>query len=282
MKGVGRLFAIALLAILLAASGLTLTQKTKASPAITPFFEDLAGFNTAASSPPVKVDFDDVTSNTDITHATIHGITFDLGNQPAPSAPLVVVRGIDTYSLPGFTWSEPDNRLFATSGENVLSPGGIELAPGPNPLKENDDLILTLSTPVSAIGFDILYQSLDGASYTAITLLDQTNNVLYYNEYIPIPGDWWAPGGTTFVGFVSDLPNIHKIIINEYDENEANPDSNIGFDTIRFSRLTMPVGGYSFPIEGFLRTEYSSVYLATMAVLTAAFTTIRRKMHKRK
>jgi hypothetical protein len=234
------------LTVFLAISGLTIMPTTKASPTITAFFEDLAGFNAVADSPPIVVNFDDITPNTDITGSTIGGITFSLGNQPAPSASLIVVRAVDTYTPPGFDWSKPDNRLYATSGENVLSPGGIELAPGPNPLKENDDLELTLSLPVAAIGFDILYQSLDGGSFTAITLLDTADSVLYYNNPIPIPGGWWAPGGTTFVGFVSDSCNIAKIIIDDYDGNNLNPDSNIGFDTIRLGVPVPPVANFDW------------------------------------
>ena len=213
---------------------------TNASPGITAFYNDLAGFNAAAGSPPVAVNFDDITPGTDITGLTIQGATFDLGNQPAPSAPLIVVRAADTYTPPGFDWHSPGNKLIATSGENVLSPGGGELAPGPNPSVENDDLEITLSTPVSAIGFDILYQSMDGASYTAITVLDVADNTLYSNGFIPIPAVPGWLGGTTFVGFVSDSSNIAKIIINEFDENNINPDSNIGFDTIRFRYVAPP------------------------------------------
>jgi len=246
-------------------SVLTVVPATKASPAIIAFFDDLEGFNAAAGFPPVVVDFDDIAPSIDITGLTIEGVTFDLGNQPAPSAPLIVVRGIDTYTPPGFDWSGPDNRLFATSGENVLSPGGVELAPGPNPLIENDDLALKLLTPVFAIGLDILYQSLDGASYTAITLLDAADNVLYYNGFIPIPGGAYAPGGTTFVGFVSDSSNIAKIIINDLNGNNINPDSNIGFDTIRIPKYTLAIDsspvGVAFTVDGVsYMTPWSDVY----------------------
>ncbi|MFQ5818374.1 MAG: hypothetical protein ACE5I5_00045 [Candidatus Heimdallarchaeota archaeon] len=233
---------------------------TRASPPITVFFDNLVGFNAAAGSPPIVVDFDDITPNTDITDLTIQGMTFNLGIQSAPSAPLIVVRGEDTYTpSEGFEgdWPpiRPDNKLFATTGENILSPGGVKLAPGPNSELENDDLALTLSTPVSAIGFDLLYQALDGCSLTAITLLDATGTTLYYNEEIPIPGDDYTdegvPGGTTFVGFVSDSSNIAKIIIDEFDSDEVNPDSNIGLDTIRlFPILTTTPPGESFFIPG--------------------------------
>jgi hypothetical protein len=279
---IGKLIVVMFLTIFLVISSLAIMPITKASPTITAFFEDLAGFNAVAGSPAIAMNFDDIIPNTDITGSTIGGITFNLGNQPAPSAPLIVAKAVDTYTPPGFDWSEPDNRLYATSGENVLSPGGIELAPGPNSLKENDDLKLTLSTPVAAIGFDILYQSLDGGSFTAITLLDTTDNVLYYRDSIPIPGDWWAPGGTTFVGFVSDSSNIAKIIINDYDENNLNPDSNIGLDTIRFGVVSVPVGGYSYSITGHTKTTPLTLYLVITAIIASAFITIKRKNTKKK
>src|SRR5262245_61255528 len=59
------------------------------------------------------------------------------------------------------------HKLFATSGSRCLSPGGSLLLPGPNPTVENDDLSITFpgysGAGVHAIGFDILFQSLDGA-----------------------------------------------------------------------------------------------------------------------
>jgi hypothetical protein len=185
------------------------------------------------------VDFDDIDPNTDISNEEIQGITFE----PGGAAPLIVVKASDTYTpLEGWIGAgaiRRDNRLFATTQKNVLSPGGVELAPGPNSALEDDNITLTLSEPVSAIGFDILYQALDGYSYTSIQILDQDDNELYYNSQIPIPGDAWTypekgvRGGTVFVGFLSDSVNIAKIIIEESDYDNQNPDSNIGLDSIR-------------------------------------------------
>jgi hypothetical protein len=270
---------LTLMVVLFSAALSLLAIPTKASPGITPYFDNLAGFNAAAGSPPIVVDFDSIAPNTDITGLTFSEITFNLGNQPAPSAQLVVVRAADTYSTPGFNWYGPDNRLYATSGENVLSPGGVELRPGPDPLFENDDLMLVLS-PVRAIGFDILYQSLDGQSCTAIAIFDGSGNVLYNNNFIPIPGDGGQPpGGTTFVGFVSNSPNIAKIIIDEFDENELNPDSNIGFDSIRIA-ATATVGGILVPIDKFgLLAPY--IGLALTILVTAVASTIYVKRRKR-
>ena len=44
-----------------------------------------------------------------------------------------------------------------------------------------------------------------------------------------------------FLGFVSDSANIAKIIIRDSDGNSEFPDSNIGFDTIRFGTQTTSV-----------------------------------------
>jgi len=214
---------------------------------ITPYIEDLAGFNTAAGSPPVVVDFDLVATGTDISGTTLNGITFDTGNMPAPSAPLIVIDAADSFSPPGFSWSTPANKLIATSGNNVLSPGGVELAPGPDPLLENDDLIMTFADPVNAAGFDLLYQSKDGASYVGITVFDSGNNVLYSNGFIPVTPAPDQVGGTEFIGFVSDSVNIKTITIDDMDGNADNPDSNIGFDTIRAPGDGTPTPAPEFP-----------------------------------
>jgi len=209
---------------------------------ITPYIEDLAGFNTAAGSPPVVVDFDLVAKGTDISGTTLNGITFD-----GPGAPLIVIDAADSFSPPGFSWSTPANKLIATSGINVLSPGGVELAPGPNDLLENDDLIMTFADPVNAAGFDLLYQSKDGASYVGITLFDSGNNVLYSNGLIPVTPAPGSTGGPEFIGFVSDSVNIKKITIDDMDGNADNPDSNIGFDTIRAPGDGTPTPAPEFP-----------------------------------
>lgn len=218
-----------------------------AAAVVTAYYEDLTGFNTAAGSPPVIVNFDAVAPGTDISGTALSGITFDKGDMPAPSAPLIVITAADSYTPAGFTWSGPANKLLATSGNNVLSPGGIELAPGqpPNPTVENDDLIMTFAEPVEAAGFDLLYQSKDGASYVGIAVYDKDDNVIYSNGFIPVTAESGSVGGAEFVGFVSDSRNIKKIVIDEFDGNEVNPDANIGFDTLRAPRSDIPVPEFS-------------------------------------
>ena len=205
------------------------------------FVNDLAGFNAASGTPPVVVDFDNVAAGTDITGTTLSGVTFNLGNSPSPSAPLIVVPAADTFTPAGFTGviNAATNKLPPTSGANVLSPGGAQLAPGFNPLLENDDLKITFAQPVSAVGFDILFQELDFFSGVGVTILDANGNVLYSNSNLPdgSGAGGGAPGGAVFFGFVSSRANIATIIIDEYDGNADFPDANIGFDTFRVKRI---------------------------------------------
>ena len=204
------------------------------------FVNDLTGFNTAAGTPPVVVDFDNIAAGTDITATTIAGMRFDLGNQ-SPSAPLIVTAAADTFTPSGFTGviNASTNKLIATSGANVLSPGGPQLVPGSNPLVENDDLKITFAQPVSAVGFDLLFQSLDFFSAVGVTILDANGAVIYSNTNLPVGtgAGGGAPGGTVFFGFVSTRANIATIVIDESDGNADFPDSNIGFDSFRVRGL---------------------------------------------
>jgi hypothetical protein len=209
-----------------------------AQPEFVVFFDDLIGFNNAASSPPVIISFDDIAAGTNITGSTIGGVTFEV-DPLVLSAPLLVVRANDTHSLPGYSPPATDNNtLNATSGDNILSPGGVDLAPGPNVTVENDDIILSFTNPVFAVGFDVLFQSMDPYSFTSVKVLNQTGSILYFQD-IPTPTGNEAFGGTVFVGFVSNSSNIAKIIIDDGDNNAANADNNIGLDTIRL-RISPP------------------------------------------
>ena len=202
------------------------------------FYGDEAGFDAAAGSPPVLIDFDATPPGTDITNANIGGITLRRGNAPPPSAPLIVVRGSDTFTPAGFSGvSDPStNVLTATSGENVLSPGGAELAPGFRPLVENDDLELIFDPPTSAVGMDILFQEFDCCSFVGVQVFDLCDQVILSQSTIPTNGPGGpvgVPGGSLFVGFAANEPVIARILIDEFDNNASFPDSNIGFDTIR-------------------------------------------------
>jgi hypothetical protein len=195
------------------------------------FHNDLAGFNAAGGNPPVAVDFD-VLPNGSISGMTINGVQFNAtGSDP------IVLPGSDTFSPVGF--GGPANVLVPTSGLKVLSPGGAELAPGPNPALESDGLELVFTAPQKAFGFDILFQSLDGVSLVGVTLFDSANNVLYDNGFLPSTSI--GAGGSNFYGFVSDAANIKRIVVAETDSNNVNPDSNIGYDTLRFGTAQPPV-----------------------------------------
>jgi serine/threonine protein kinase len=207
---------------------------------ITPFFNDLEGFDAAAGSPPISVSFDDIPAGTDISGKVISGITFNPGNTPPGSAALIVVRGADTFTGDNTFYDVTDpatNRLFPTSGENVLSPGGSQLVPGPAQ-QENDDLELVFDPPVSAVGFDLLFQSLDAGSYVFIFFFDAEGSRIGENvTEVPTFTEESAvktPGGAVFVGFVSERP-IGRILINETDDDGGFPDSNVGYDSFRIS-----------------------------------------------
>jgi len=209
-----------------------------AHSAVTLFAQDLSGFNAAAGNPPVAIDFDSIAPGTDITGTTIDGVTFT-----GPGAPLIVVRGADTYTPDGFNGviDASTNKLIPTSGENVLSPGGIVLGPGPDPAIESDDLTLDFATPTSAFGFDHLSQSADGFSFTQISVFDDLDNLLY-SGIVPISNvgglGGGAPAGDDFWGIASTSANIKRIVVDEMDDNNQYPDSNIGYDTIRIARPT--------------------------------------------
>ncbi len=198
---------------------------------VTVYSQDLAGFMAAAGNPPVAIDFDGMAPGTDISGKTLWGVTF-LG----PGAPLLVVRGSDTYTPDGVFGGVIDidtNTLIPTTGENVLSPGGTVLGPGPDGPVENDDLTVIFTTPLSAFGFDFLSQCADGMSYTSIKVYDTLNQPML-QEGIPITNNGNGGGGAAdFWGIVSDTANIAKVVIDEFDSNSEYPDSNVGYDSIR-------------------------------------------------
>lgn len=223
------------LAIALAVPG-----SASASSGVQAFFGDLNGFKQAAGHHvPVMVTFDHIAPGTNITNKTLAGAKFLQGNKPSPSAPLFAVKGPATYTPRGFSpplKHRAQYKLFPTSGPNVLSPGGQRLAPGPRPNIENDDLRLVFASPVSAVGFDVLFQSFDCCSNVAVKVFSDTGSLLYSNHNIPTGRSGAGqPGGAEFVGFVSQAKNIGQVLVNEYDHNNINPDSNIGYDTFRFS-----------------------------------------------
>jgi RHS repeat-associated protein len=228
-------------------------------------------FNELASNPPTVVNFDDTAAETNINGNSFDGILFETGDQPSPSAPLIVVKASETYTSSGYVGilDAATNKLMPTTGENVLSPGGKELAQG-NPLKENDDIRLTFAEPVAAVGFDILFQSYDFYSAVAIKIYDPQGNILYQNSNLPVLSQigGGAPGGKEFFGFISKRSNIKTIVIDEYDGDNVYPDANIGLDSIRvqkilprstFVNLDGTVSDDGLPVNNTLTSSWSQV-----------------------
>ena len=208
-----------------------------AAGAMQAFYGNRAGFDAAAGSPPVIIDFDDIAPGTDVSNAMLSGVT--LRKSSSSSAPLIVVRGVDTSTTSGYHFAPNPaaNKLLPTSGENVLSPGGTQLVPGPNAMLENDDLVLDFDPPVKAVGLDVLFQEFDVSSYVALRVFNASGQTLLSQFYIPTnytgPGDGaGGPGGSTFVGVVSSQAEIARILLDDSDPDDYYPDNNVGYDTI--------------------------------------------------
>ncbi|MBS0197761.1 MAG: hypothetical protein JSR77_13485 [Planctomycetes bacterium] len=211
---------------------LTICVVNAAHATTTVYARNLPGFLAAAPDSFVAVNFDSVPAGTNIADQMLGGIVFLQTGGAAP----IVVNAADTVTPAGFAGApHPEtNKLIATTGDRVLSPGGVVLGPGPNPQIEDDDLTLLFSTPVKAFGFDHISQSADGAGFTSIVVRTSSGAVLYSGS-IPISnlGGGGAPAGVDFWGIVSSDFNIARVDINEGDSNDQYPDSNIGFDTLR-------------------------------------------------
>jgi hypothetical protein len=197
------------------------------------YLDDLVGFEAAAGPLPL-VGFDASSAPSPLP-ASIDGASLESpdGNS------LEVLRGLDTVSFPE---GDTDNRLFPTSSENVLSPGGSLLDTTTGSIGQRDSLRITFAQPVNAFGLDVLFQSLDGASYFGFEVRDTDGNLLASSGPIQIPTlgdgqDATSPsprGGSVFLGFVSDLPEIARIELIETDDGFSNPDANVGYDSLRF------------------------------------------------
>jgi hypothetical protein len=218
-------------------------------------FRSIAKFNEAAGNPPVAVTFDDLDSGTDISGRAMCGVRFTKVNTA-----LMVVRGDETVVADGFAnVSNPAEFILkATSGAQLLSPGGGQLAPGPNAAIEDDDIILTFDPPVVCMGFDHISQAADGNSYTHVEVFDPEGALLYSGtvEIGPMwehkrisslePADEEHPGGiitADFWGIVSSQMNFARIRIDERDDDNVNADCNIGVDTLRFAPASCGLAG---------------------------------------
>ncbi len=204
------------------------------------FFDRTGPFLEAGGFPPVMVDFDELEPGTDLTGKTLNGVRFD--RPRASGAPLLVARGAETFTPEVGFRCEPrgdreTHKLLPTTGANVLSPGGPELAPGPNPALEDDDLVLTFEQPVSAVGLDVLWQTAQGQERT-VTLRDPQGDVLLTQPVqlsLGTPGVA-RPGGAKFVGFVAAEDVIAQVIVDEADDDNCLENSNAGYDTIWYKR----------------------------------------------
>jgi hypothetical protein len=229
----------ALLVVVSEASPARASSPVSAPVSVREFFGDAAGFD-AVSHAPVRTDFDHVRSGTNVDGRQLGGARFSSGG--GDSAAPIVVRAADTFTPPGFVSPVPfdpgDHKLAATSGSMVLSPGGARLGPGLDPPVENDDLVVTFGHPVTAVGFDVLFQSLDCCSYVAIDVRDQSGAVLAHFDPMPTgqpESADFGPAGSVFVGFTASAPSIASVTIDEYDDNNIFPDANIGYDTFRYT-----------------------------------------------
>jgi hypothetical protein len=224
------------LAAAIATAALTLTPAT-AGVMVFPMNE--AGF-LGATGALQTLNFDSIAPGTNITGQVIQGIEFQ-----APGSPLIVVDAASTATTGGFsnTVDTSLNRLYATSGRNVLSPGGAELAPGPDPAREADSLTLVFHNPVVAFGLDLLWQQADPSSLTDVRVFDD-NNVLLHSARLgstpQVNGNGWT-GGSDFFGVVATGGTlIGRIEFIEMDGDNRYPDSNIGYDSMRFQGSDVP------------------------------------------
>jgi hypothetical protein len=219
--------------IAVAACAVAVLGAGSSQAAVSVFQNNLAGFNAAAGSPPVALDFESLSG--DIAGSTHSGVTF---SSPDGNT-LDVVDGNSTFTNPASFSGVIDantNRLFPTSGRRVLSPGGLELVPGPD-VRERDSLQLDFAAPVSAFGVDVLFQSYDCCTFTTFTAYNNALQVVASGGLIGNGGGGGDPGAALFVGLVSNstLTDFSRIVFTESDGNNAFPDANIGYDTLRFA-----------------------------------------------
>lgn len=255
--------AILLLGSVLAVAG-------PATAAIFEFDGNLAGFNALAGNPPISISFDDLATGTNLAGQTITGVTF---SSPDGNT-LEVVAGSVTATALGFTGviDASTNKLFPTSGTNVLSPGGTDLVAGPA-LGQKDSLQLDFATPLAAFGLDILYQSLDFAAFTSWQIFDPSLTLIASGSVDTSEGGGGgSPGGAHFIGFVSDnsATNIRRIIFSDNDDNAEFPDANIGYDSLRFFSLQEPP---RVPLPG-------SLLLVGSGLIAVAAAVRRRRPHR--
>lgn len=229
--------AAGLAALATLAAALTMGSPAEAAVVTYEGASGLTAFNAAAGNPGIGIDFDSLSG--DIAGATINGVRFisPFGNS------FDVVSAASTFTTDGFSGvtDASTNRLFATSGAKVLSPGGSALVPG-SALGQVDDLELVFSTNLAAFGLDVLFQSFDLAPNVSILVFTASgqSNASYFLHGNGQSGG--APGGSDFFGVTSDAGDIQGILITDADNNAIFPDANLGYDTFRFGPSTTTAG----------------------------------------
>ena len=120
-------------------------------------------------------------------------------------------------------------------------------------LRERDGLRLVMPTPVRDFGIHVLFQSLDGDSFTSFELRNSAGAIIASGTVnIPMRGTGTDPassypeGGAVFIGFHSDQADIARIDFFETDGDANFPDSNISYDMIRVVAAGPQTGLYAF------------------------------------
>jgi hypothetical protein len=206
---------------------------------VTVYQGNLAAFNASTHNPAIMVDFDNPALG-DITDSSLNGIFF---SSPDDNQ-LVVLDAASTFPTPGF--GGPGNSLQATSGARILSPGGPELFPG-GALPQKDSIQFTFAGAFS-FGLDVLFQSLDGLSLATYTV--KSGESIIGSGALNIPNT--GTGGSFFLGFRTNNPAelITSIVISDNDDDATNPDSNLGYDTLRLGGSVPEPSAWAMMIAG--------------------------------
>jgi len=198
-------------------------------------FRDEGDFSAAVGEEPLLLDFDRFLAGESLDGRRFNGMTIIKG----PAAP-IVVEAAATWTPRSRAVRDPEHyQLTAPSGSRVLSPGGERLAFGPDPMTEDDDLVLTFDEPVAAVAFTLLTPSADGLSFTEVNVYSADGESLFKGQVSmerseSAPGVSFPAPGIAFWGCIAKGAMISRIEIDEQDSDENCPDSNIGFGDIRF------------------------------------------------
>ena len=177
----------------------------------TVYYDKTKFYSEIGENPINSINFEDIPVGTNINNQLISGIKFKSAN----NVPLEIILAANGVRYP----------MNSSSGKQVLSPGGS------NESLENDDLELLFEKPIQLFGLDVVFDHPDGASYVNIKFFDANNNLIK-STYRHIPSPKGKPG-YQFVGLISDIPNISKVYIDDFDP--TSPDDHIAYDSFIFS-----------------------------------------------